>query len=79
MDDNVIKNALDSFEDDDFLGAKEILQPELRKAKNIFLKNKLGLTKDIEDVVIKPVEPVAPVIPPEEKKLKTLVRNRVKK
>jgi len=49
MDEKEIKSALDFFEDDDFLSAKEKLRGQILKAKNEFLKNKLGLQKDIID------------------------------
>lgn len=48
MDDRVIKAALDSFESDDFLQAKELVQGQVKQAKNDFLKGKLGLKNDIE-------------------------------
>ena len=48
MDDRVIKAALDSFENDDFLHAKELVQGQIKQAKNDFLKGKLGLKNDIE-------------------------------
>lgn len=44
-----IKDAFDKFEDDDFLGAKEILQKEIKGAKDDYLKDKLELTKDFDD------------------------------
>lgn len=50
MEDNEIKSALDSFEDDDFLAAKEKLKKQIILHKNEYLKNKLGLQKDIEPV-----------------------------
>lgn len=48
MDDRVIKAALDSFENDDFLHAKELIQGQIRQTKNDFLKGKLDLKNDIE-------------------------------
>jgi hypothetical protein len=48
IDKKEIKDALDKFEDDDFVSSKEILQREIKKAKNEYLKTKLNLTKDIE-------------------------------
>lgn len=56
MDDRVIKAALDSFENDDFLHAKELVQGQIRQAKNDFLKGKLELKNDLENQFIK-VEP----------------------
>lgn len=47
MDDNVIKSALDDFENDSFIDAKEKLKGEISKARDEFLKQKLGLEKDI--------------------------------
>jgi hypothetical protein len=52
MEEKEVKNALDSFERDDFVSAKEILLKQIRKAKNDHLKNKLGLEKDIDAPVI---------------------------
>lgn len=43
-----IKKALDHFENDEFVDSKEVLQKEIKKAKNDFLKNKLELKNDIE-------------------------------
>jgi hypothetical protein len=48
MDDRVIKAALDSFENDDFLHAKELVQGQIKQARNDFIKAKLGLKNDIE-------------------------------
>ncbi len=61
MDEKDIKKALDSFESDDFISAKEIVKDVVKQAKNEYLKGKLGLTKDIEppkqkQVVQKPAE-----------------------
>ena len=47
MDDKVVKSALDDFEGDDFLSAKEKLKSEILKHKNSYLKNKLGLKNDV--------------------------------
>jgi len=43
-----IKKALDHFENDEFVDSKEVLQKEIKKAKNDFLKNKLDLKNDVE-------------------------------
>ena len=43
-----IKKALDHFENDEFVDSKEVLQKEIKKAKNDFLKNKLELKNDVE-------------------------------
>ena len=49
-----IKKALDHFENDEFVDSKEVLQKEIRKAKNDFLRNKLDLKQDIEPQEEKP-------------------------
>jgi hypothetical protein len=69
MDQRVIKAALDSFENDDFLHAKELVQGQIRQAKNDFLKGKLGLKNDVEQqfVEVKPGENIMDVIEPAEK------------
>lgn len=46
-----IKDALDKFEDDDYIGAKEILTKEIKDRKNEWLKDKLELQKEIEPQV----------------------------
>ena len=56
MDDRVIKAALDSFESDDFLHAKELVQGQIKQARNDFIKSKLGLKNDIEQQFVQ-VEP----------------------
>lgn len=48
MDNDNIKKALDHFENDEFVDAKEILQKEIHNRRNDFIKDKLGLAKDIE-------------------------------
>lgn len=53
IDTKEIKKALDSFENDDFVGAKEIISKEISKAKNDYLKTKLDLKNDIEPEPIK--------------------------
>jgi len=50
MDTDKIKDALDKFEDDDFVGSRDVLSQEIKKAKNNYLKDKLGLKNDIEEV-----------------------------
>lgn len=47
IDKKVIRKALDSFEEDDFVSAKEILKPEVKKAKEDFLVKKLELKDPI--------------------------------
>ena len=56
VDNEQIKKALDHFENDEFVDAKEILQKEILKAKNDHLKNKLELKGDA-DSRIEPEEP----------------------
>ena len=48
IDNEQIKKALDHFENDEFVDAKEILQKEILKAKNAHLKNKLELKGDAD-------------------------------
>lgn len=48
MDTDKIKKALDHFENDEFVDAKEILQQEIHGRRNEFLKDKLDLANDIE-------------------------------
>jgi hypothetical protein len=43
-----IRKALDSFEEDKYTDAKDILSREISNAKNDFLKNKLGLKGSID-------------------------------
>jgi hypothetical protein len=47
MDKKAIKKALDHFENDQFVDAKEIISKEISGKRDIFLKDKLGLTNDI--------------------------------
>jgi len=56
MEEKEIKSALDSFENDDFLSAKEKLKTQILAAKNTYLKNKLGLKKDVIDFEPEPVK-----------------------
>lgn len=51
-----IKKALDSFEQDDFLTAKDIIKAEIRDSIHDYYKEKLELTKDLSDTP-KPQEP----------------------
>jgi hypothetical protein len=48
VDAEKVKDILDKFTDDDFVGAKEDLKNELRKARNEFLKDKLSLEKELD-------------------------------
>ena len=47
-----IKKALDSFEQDDFITAKDILKAEISSSVNDFYKEKLELTKDLNPVAV---------------------------
>ena len=47
MDKEKIKDALDKFENDEFVDAKEILTKEIRDTKDKYLKDKLSLKNDI--------------------------------
>jgi len=47
MEEKDVKDVLDDFENDNFVGAKEKLKGMIKTAKETYLKNKLGLTKDI--------------------------------
>lgn len=48
MDDKEIKQAIDDFEEDDFVSAKEKLSKEIQQSRDEYLKNKLGLENDID-------------------------------
>lgn len=56
VDNEQIKKALDHFENDEFVDAKEILQKEILKAKNSHLKNKLELKGDADSRIEEPAE-----------------------
>lgn len=47
MDKELIRKALDSFEDDKYTDAKEMIQKEIQKKRDAFIKNKLELSQDI--------------------------------
>ena len=47
MDRAKIRKALDHFENDQYVDAKEIIQQEIAGKRDIFLKDKLGLQIDI--------------------------------
>lgn len=66
MDQNDVKQSFDAFEADDFITSKEILQNQIHKAKNDFLKAKLDLKGDI-DAQFTEVKP--PEVKPEPKRL----------
>ena len=68
IDDRVVQAALENFEQDDFLTAKELIQGQIRQAKNDFLKSKLELKNDIEKqyVAVEPGDSVKDAVTPEE-------------
>jgi len=47
MDKENIKKALDHFENDEFVDAKEILTKEIQGKRDDFVKDKVGLKDDI--------------------------------
>ena len=49
MDKDEIKKALDKFEDDDFVGSKEILSKEIQDKVKEYIKDKTELSKDVND------------------------------
>jgi len=50
MDREQIRKALDHFENDKYVDAKEIIQKEIQGKRDIFLKDKIGLSGDITPV-----------------------------
>ncbi len=47
MDKEQIRKALDHFENDEYVDAKEIIAKEITGKRDVFLKDKLGLQNDI--------------------------------
>lgn len=47
MDREQIRKALDHFENDEYVDAKEIIQKEIAGKRDVFLKDKLSLSGDI--------------------------------
>ena len=47
MDKEQIKKALDNFENDKYVDAKEIISREVAGKRDVFLKDRLGLKNDI--------------------------------
>jgi hypothetical protein len=47
MDKKAIRKALDHFENDEYVDAKEIIKKEIAGHRDIFLKDKIGLKNDI--------------------------------
>jgi len=75
MDTVFVKQAFDAFEEEDFMGSKEILQKQMHQAKNDFLKAKLELKNDIENQFAN-VEPEPKVEPEPVKKQRILARKK---
>ena len=50
MNKELVRKALDNFENDSFMDAKEILSKEINNKKNEWIKNKLELKNDIEPI-----------------------------
>jgi len=50
MDKEQIKKAFDEFEDENYIDAEETLKDQLKQAKNDFLKDKLDLENDVEEI-----------------------------
>lgn len=47
MDKDKIKKALDHFENDEYVDAKEIIKKEIKSKRDTFIKDKVGLKNDI--------------------------------
>jgi hypothetical protein len=43
----MLAQAVDAFDNDDFIAAQEILTTQINDLKNEYLKDKLGLEKDV--------------------------------
>lgn len=56
MDKEKIKQALDQFEDENYVDSKETLRGEIRDKVNSYLKDKLELEKDPVEVEEEEVE-----------------------
>jgi hypothetical protein len=50
MDKKAIKKALDHFENDEYVDAQEIIKKEIAGKRDVFIKDKLGLSQDINPV-----------------------------
>jgi len=50
VDVDKVKDALDAFSKDDYVTAKEILKKEIQAAKNSYLKDTVGLEKEVDVV-----------------------------
>jgi len=49
MNKEEVRKAFDSFENDDFVGSREILKKEIGNTVNTYLKDKLGLKGNTEE------------------------------
>lgn len=47
VDKEIVKKALGDFTDDKYVEARDALRGQIRQKRDDFLKNKLGLEKDI--------------------------------
>jgi hypothetical protein len=47
MDRDKIRKALDHFENDEYVDAKDIIKQEIAGKRDVFLKDKLGLKQNI--------------------------------
>lgn len=47
MDKAQIRKALDSFENDKYVDAREIIAKEIAGKRDVFIKDKLGLATDV--------------------------------
>jgi len=56
VDDKKIKSALDDFENDDFLSAKDTLKQEIHGAVTDYFKEKLDLQRDLDPPTETPTE-----------------------
>ena len=56
VDTEKVKDALDAFSKDDYVTAKEILKKEIQAAKNSYLKDTVGLEKEIDSVEVEKEE-----------------------
>jgi len=48
MDKDEVRKAMDAFEEDDFVGSREILKKEIGDTVNTYLNKKLGMKGDTE-------------------------------
>ena len=47
MDKEKVRKALDHFENDEFVDAKDIIKQEIAGKRDAFIKDKLGLANDL--------------------------------